>query len=137
MRSGRRHRVGLDLHFPLGIQQPGDHDHGRGRADVGEDLSVDPSHRWCVRGGNQKDTGPDHIGQGAAHIGQSGLDYGETTPGLLGHVRAAGPIGPDRRGTRNEHTVPVPHSPAETDARFEGRAGVSEATSGHSGIVGS
>src|SRR5579875_3190646 len=80
--SRRRERLGFDLDLPARIEQASDHNHGRGRADVTEQLTVHGADRGAVGRVGDEHPGPDDVGKSGTRLGERRGDDLEAPPRL-------------------------------------------------------
>ena len=112
-------RLGLDLDFPAGIEQPSDNDHRRRRADVGEQPPVFGADSISSSRIGQVHPRPNDGREISACLGERFADDLKAAPCLRSCVVGARPVRPDRSGSRYQHAVADTHGSREADAWFE------------------
>src|SRR5437879_8426863 len=98
----------LDLHQPLGIEEPPDSDQRRDRLDGAEDFAVGAADLAPAARHGREDPGASHIIEAGAHPGERLADDAQALAGLPDNVVPARPAG----GRRLSSYLPLHHGTA-------------------------
>src|SRR5687768_12197177 len=127
--SRAEHRVRLELHQPLGIDEAYDLDDRVGGADRAEHLTVDARDRVPVVDPGEQRAGADDIGQGAASLLERRGDDLEAAPWLRRRVAGADRSAVTQRGGAGDaHPAADPYRAGHADPGLERAAGRNELT---------
>src|ERR1700677_3929294 len=120
--------VRFDFNAPVWIEQGGDDDHGGGRADEAEELTVDAAGWLPVLGVGEVHAGAVDVFEGTTSVLEGGGDKGETLVGLFGDV---GDVGTNGTGARDVDMIADPDGAREADDGLEGRGAGDVLAIGH------
>ena len=105
------HGVSLDLHQRLVVDQPGDLDHGRRRADRFEELAVDRAGLAPLSDIGDVDPGPDHVGALPPRASMAAMMISIARRDWAFKRRTEPAVGLDSDGPRHEDEIALADCP--------------------------